>query len=156
MSLVQMSDYNMGSLTSQLFFWINCLWPLCFVPKGTASAASLSEASAFGVLPQEASKCMTGGKSLLMHCPVCNKAHRAVPLLHLVASCSGWIDGLMSPPWPFEDDHFPCMCKHQKPIPPPRGENESSEDPKEKLPISHLIPTALYSSHLLCMVLRSC
>lgn len=85
------------------------------------------------------------GKSLLTHCPsVWNQAHRAVPLLHLAASSSGSISGWMPPQWPFEDGHFPTVCANTRsPSLLKEGENESAEDPKEKLPIPHLMPTAL-------------
>lgn len=150
MSLLQMSDYKIGSLTSQLFFWINCLWHLCFVPKGMASAGSISEAGAFGVLPQEVSKCITEAKAwwrtVLSETRHTGQCHICTLLPLILGELVAWCP--LSDVPSFEDGYFPRTCKHQKPIPPQRGENESSEDPKKKLPISHLIPTALSTLHV--------
>lgn len=132
----------MGSLPSQLFFWMNWLWCLCFVQEWMASAWvhplgwDIWSPSSAGEQIHNRGKILLNPDSL--SCPsLWNQAHRAVPLLHLAASCSGWVSGWMLLQWPVEDGHFPTVCANTRSPPP------LTEDPKEKLPTYCLIPTAL-------------
>ena len=126
---------------------MDLLWHLCFVQEWMANAWSHPLGWDIESPSSAGEKMHNQGKILLTPIPLSchslwNQARRAVPLLHLTASCSGWISVWIPLQWLFEDHHLPTFCANN------RSPSSLTEHPKEKLPISHLILTALPSFYV--------